>query len=412
MLADGRVVTASREAEPELFAHAVGGYGLFGVILSAELEVVPNDIYASERRADPPRPVPGDASRGSRPTPRSALTYTPSFDRARLAARGGSGLFLPARARPERRAAAARRGRRDPLAAAVRQPRQARPLAELAEMVGGEESGAPLRELHDHPRPGDGRRRGLPGQPQRPDARQRPLSAQQSAATRPTSCTNISCRGRGSCRSSTRCATAFREEEVNLVNASIRAVDAEHNALELRAARRPSRSCSTSTSRPTREGTERMRRLTSRLIDLTHRFGGRFFLPYQLHYTPEQLERSYPNIRDFFAAKRRWDPEGRFSNSWYARYAPALAAPVQPRPAGPRPPARRRPGRARPGRARAITAPRRISTISPPARAMARTAADGSPTTATWRPAGPRKGMSEHDRRPAGQRQARPGRAA
>ena len=49
MLADGRVVTASRSEEPELFAHAVGGYGLFGVILSAELEVVPNDIYASER---------------------------------------------------------------------------------------------------------------------------------------------------------------------------------------------------------------------------------------------------------------------------------------------------------------------------------------------------------------------------
>jgi FAD/FMN-containing dehydrogenase len=49
MLADGRVVTASHEVEPELFAHAVGGYGLFGVILSAELDVVPNDVYASER---------------------------------------------------------------------------------------------------------------------------------------------------------------------------------------------------------------------------------------------------------------------------------------------------------------------------------------------------------------------------
>ena len=45
------------------------------------------------------------------------------------------------------------------------------------------------------------------------------------------------------------------------------------------------------------EGTERMRRLTSDLIDLTQRFGGRFFLPYQLHYTPAQLERSYPEIR-------------------------------------------------------------------------------------------------------------------
>ena len=39
------------------------------------------------------------------------------------------------------------------------------------------------------------------------------------------------------------------------------------------------------------EGTARMARLTSDLIDLTARHGGRFFLPYQLHYTPAQLER-------------------------------------------------------------------------------------------------------------------------
>ncbi|HMG48016.1 MAG TPA: FAD-binding oxidoreductase, partial [Allosphingosinicella sp.] len=71
-------------------------------------------------------------------------------------------------------------------------------------------------------------------------------------------------------------------------------------------------------------GTARMARLTSDLIDLTARNGGRFFLPYQLHYTPAQLERSYPEIRAFFAAKRRWDPDGRFSNTWYARYAPLL----------------------------------------------------------------------------------------
>ena len=75
----------------------------------------------------------------------------------------------------------------------------------------------------------------------------------------------------------------------------------------------------------TAEGTERMRRLTSDLIDLTADEGGRFFLPYQLHYTPAQLERSYPDIVAFFAAKRRWDPDGLFSNTWYARYAPAFA---------------------------------------------------------------------------------------
>jgi hypothetical protein len=67
-----------------------------------------------------------------------------------------------------------------------------------------------------------------------------------------------------------------------------------------------------------------MTRLTSDLIDLTQAQGGRFFLPYQLHYSPEQLGRSYPEIRDFFAEKRKWDPEGRFSNSWYERYAPSF----------------------------------------------------------------------------------------
>ena len=67
-----------------------------------------------------------------------------------------------------------------------------------------------------------------------------------------------------------------------------------------------------------------MARLTRSLIDLTIAQGGRFFLPYQLHYTPQQLERSYPEIGAFFAAKQRWDPDGLFRNSWYDRYAPAV----------------------------------------------------------------------------------------
>ena len=45
MLADGRIETVSREVNPELFDLVVGGYGLFGIILSAELDVVPNAIY-------------------------------------------------------------------------------------------------------------------------------------------------------------------------------------------------------------------------------------------------------------------------------------------------------------------------------------------------------------------------------
>jgi hypothetical protein len=65
--------------------------------------------------------------------------------------------------------------------------------------------------------------------------------------------------------------------------------------------------------------------VTGALIDLATSLNGRFFLPYQLHYTPEQLERSYPEIRAFFAAKRQYDPDLLLTNTWYEKYAPSFA---------------------------------------------------------------------------------------
>lgn len=44
LLADGSLVTASRRENPELFAAAVGGYGLIGVITSLEVEAVANQL--------------------------------------------------------------------------------------------------------------------------------------------------------------------------------------------------------------------------------------------------------------------------------------------------------------------------------------------------------------------------------
>jgi len=120
--------------------------------------------------------------------------------------------------------------------------------------------------------------------------------------------------------------TLFRAQDANLVNASIRAVDAEHNALSYAPA--PAFSVVLYLNQKTdADGTARMRRLTSDLIDLAHKHGGRFFLPYQLHYSPEQLTRSYPEIGAFFAEKRKWDPDGLFENSWSARFASSSATP-------------------------------------------------------------------------------------
>lgn len=70
-------------------------------------------------------------------------------------------------------------------------------------------------------------------------------------------------------------------------------------------------------------GNEKMARLTTELIDVAADHGGTFYLPYQLHYTRAQLERAYPELESFFALKLQYDPGALFKNHWYQRYTDA-----------------------------------------------------------------------------------------
>ena len=49
LTADGKVLRCTRNKNQELFALALGGYGLFGVILDVDLRVVRNDLYKMEQ---------------------------------------------------------------------------------------------------------------------------------------------------------------------------------------------------------------------------------------------------------------------------------------------------------------------------------------------------------------------------
>jgi FAD/FMN-containing dehydrogenase len=46
--------------------------------------------------------------------------------------------------------------------------------------------------------------------------------------------------------------------------------------------------------------------------------GGTFYLPYRLHYTGKALLAAYPEIRQWLAVKKRYDPEGLFYSHFYA----------------------------------------------------------------------------------------------
>jgi hypothetical protein len=68
-------------------------------------------------------------------------------------------------------------------------------------------------------------------------------------------------------------------------------------------------------------GNADMAHLTRTLIAAALDHGGTFYLPYQQHYTRDQVAQAYPGIDDFFATKRRYDPALLFQNNFFARYA-------------------------------------------------------------------------------------------
>ena len=110
------------------------------------------------------------------------------------------------------------------------------------------------------------------------------------------------------------------ENDVILLNASVRVVRPGRNILNY--APTEMYSMVLYINQPTTaKGNEKMGRITRELIDLTISLNGRFYLPYQLHYTPEQLEGSYPEISAFFEAKKRYDPDKLFTNTFYEKYS-------------------------------------------------------------------------------------------
>jgi len=71
---------------------------------------------------------------------------------------------------------------------------------------------------------------------------------------------------------------------------------------------------------------------TKELIDEALARGGSYYLPYQVHATPQQFQQAYPQTEQFLALKQKLDPTGKFRNKlWERYYAPAahqLAGPA------------------------------------------------------------------------------------
>lgn len=112
----------------------------------------------------------------------------------------------------------------------------------------------------------------------------------------------------------------FRANRVNLIYGTIRLIEQDTESF-LAWARQPY-ACTVFNLHTvhTPEGIEHSAAAFRRLIDMAIQRGGSYFLTYHKYATRRQLEACYPQFAEFLHLKQQYDPEERFQSDWYRHY--------------------------------------------------------------------------------------------
>jgi FAD/FMN-containing dehydrogenase len=312
MLPDGSIRRTSRTEQPELFRLVVGGYGLFGIVLDAQIELADNVIYRSERRLIDYRELPRLLDEEVEPDASIGLMYA-HLSTAPESLLRETLVFL------YRQVGRPREGL--PPLGEVEAVWPRRLVFNLSKLGGPAMSLKWLAEKEIEPRlescaERDGGAclvsRNVPMHDSVPYLRNSLAGEtdilQEYFVPRERFVAFVDA-----------ARELLRRHDARLLNFSVRVVQREDVALNYAPGDMLAFVLYLN-QRATASGNERMRGLTRELIDLAAAQGGTFFLPYQLHYTAEQLRRAYPNVDGFFQAKRRYDPDLLLTNTFWETY--------------------------------------------------------------------------------------------
>jgi FAD/FMN-containing dehydrogenase len=305
LTASGRVTTCSSNENAELFGLVLGGYGLYGIILDADLAIVPNVVY--EPRFEP---VPTSeyaaafADRVYAPGSRVEMAYGRlSIDPFSFLDQAIIGTYVPVRQT---------RGQVLPLSGDTHSGLR-RAIFRNSASNG---AGKTLRwwlELHLNPP--------LAG----PVSRNSILNASASVlANDDPDSTDILHEyfvPQHRLWEFVRAAKQIiRRAEGNLLNVTVRDVRRDDLSALAYARQDAFGLVMLFVQERTQAGEVRMRTMTRSLIDAAIASGGTFYLPYRPHATIEQLRRSYPAWDAAMRAKDYYDPDGVFRDTFYDMY--------------------------------------------------------------------------------------------
>jgi FAD/FMN-containing dehydrogenase len=320
--ADGTVRDVDRTSDPDLFAAVIGGYGLFGVITEVELETVPDTVYRLEQRVIP-----------SADLARTYLEEVVPDEDARL-------MYAHLSTAPS-----------SFLAEAI--------LYTYSDAGTPGSAAEPIGLLKDTQNSRVGRfalnlaRHGGFFQEARWAAQKHVLPSFQPCATS----RNAALRDAEACMVARTQATynglgllnhklpdrtdvlheyfvepdrlgeflqaaapVLRDHDAELLSASVRVVHRDEVLLSYAQGTRLSVVLYLSQDLSD-AGNADMAGLTRRLVNLALEHDATFYLPYQPHYTREQVAQAYPTLDKFFALKRQHDPEERFRNAFSTRFS-------------------------------------------------------------------------------------------
>jgi FAD/FMN-containing dehydrogenase len=305
MKADGTVVRCSRSENAELFSLVLGGYGLCGIILEAELHVVPNESYRAE----------AEVLATSEYVARFAATVTDETPMAygRLCIVPGE-AFLKEAILTRFRKAPGKPGNIPPLTAVgYHKLRREVYRAQIGHGAGKELRWKLEKKLGESFRDRFFSRNQLMGEPA--------AVYQEQNADRTDILYEYFIPSTRFEEFLTTVRPIVPKHPVDLLNVTVRNVLEDKDTF-LRWAD-GSMFCFVMLFNHPRgaEADAAMEAFTREMIDAALSCGGRYYLPYRLHGSVEQFRRAYPQAAKFFAKKRQYDPDEVFVNQFYAKYA-------------------------------------------------------------------------------------------
>jgi len=304
--ADGRVRNCTRGENAELFRAAAGGYGLFGVILDADLRVMPNRLYRAERFSLRSGKYPalyhalvdGDTSLG---LVYGRLSIAPSsfLSQALLTRYVNVPGVPPPLPKRDGEASFGEKVKHWVFLASVGSGFGKEARWRLEKLVGGESAALATRNriLDD------------------------PIDLFENHDSTRTQLLHEYFVPRDSLEPFlVRARRIIPAHQGDLLNLTIRSLRADTDAVLNYARQDVFSLVMLYSQRVTPDGEKSMAAMTRELIDAALSVGGTYYLPYRLHATPEQFARAYPMAEAFFALKRRYDPEELFQNRFYQEY--------------------------------------------------------------------------------------------